>query len=159
MYFTKRWKWIELNCLALLGHEKNVVQTLWDTHYKNVEAGIFTVTSIAVASISRDFIAFDHFLDVSNNNIDFSEDSYTIYCEFDNRISSRDYSDFDIIDWWRDHTDQTMTRLGWDMLVISTMSSECERVFNSAGRLITSIRSSLKDNTIETCECLRAWIL
>ena len=111
MYSIKRWKWIELNCLALLDHEKNAVQTLWNTHYKNVEVDTFTVTSIVTASISRDFIAFDYFLDVSNNDIDFSEDSYTIYYELDNRISSRDCSDFDIIDWWRNHTNQAVTRL------------------------------------------------
>ena len=48
--------------------------------------------------MSRDFIAFDDFLDVSNDNITFKEDSYTIYCEFNNRINDKDCLDFDIIE-------------------------------------------------------------
>ena len=77
----------------------NAVQTLWDTEYRDNGPDISQSTSNVTASMSRDFIAFDDFLDVSNDNIAFKEDSYTIYCEPSNRISDKDCSDSDIIEW------------------------------------------------------------
>ena len=44
-----------------------------------------------------------------------------------------------------------------DTLSIPAMSAECERVFSSAKKLITPERNALADNTIEACECLKAW--
>ena len=44
-----------------------------------------------------------------------------------------------------------------DTLSIPAMSAECERVFNSAKKLITPERNALADDTIEACECLKAW--
>jgi hypothetical protein len=37
------------------------------------------------------------------------------------------------------------------------MSTECERVFRSAKKLITPKRSQLEEDIIEACECLKAW--
>ena len=76
----------------------NAVQTLWDTEYRDNGSDISQSTSNVTASMSRDFIAFDDFLDVSDDNIAFKEDSYTIYCELSNRISGKDCSDSGIIE-------------------------------------------------------------
>ena len=56
------------------------------------------------------------------------------------------------------HSHEDVVRLGWDMLAVLAMSAECERVFSSADRLLTPIRSSLKDDIIEASECLKAWV-
>jgi len=37
------------------------------------------------------------------------------------------------------------------------MSTECERVFSSTKKLITSERNALAKDIIEACECLKAW--
>jgi hAT family C-terminal dimerisation region len=37
------------------------------------------------------------------------------------------------------------------------MSTECERVFSSAKKLITPERNQLEEDIIEACECLKAW--
>jgi hypothetical protein len=37
------------------------------------------------------------------------------------------------------------------------MSTECERVFSSTKKLITSERNALAEDIIETYECLKAW--
>jgi hypothetical protein len=37
------------------------------------------------------------------------------------------------------------------------MSSECERVFSSAKKLLTPERNALADDVIEATECLEAW--
>ena len=46
--------------------------------------------------------------------------------------------------------------MAWDMIAIPAMSSECERVFSSAGRLVTPLRNRLKEDIIEASECLGA---
>jgi len=37
------------------------------------------------------------------------------------------------------------------------MSTECERVFSSAKKLITPERNQLAEDIIETCECIKPW--
>jgi hypothetical protein len=37
------------------------------------------------------------------------------------------------------------------------MSTECERVFSSAKKLITPERNQLGEDIIEACECLKGW--
>jgi hAT family C-terminal dimerisation region len=44
-----------------------------------------------------------------------------------------------------------------DTLLISAMSTECERVFSSTKKLINPMRSLLKTDIIEATECLKAW--
>jgi hypothetical protein len=63
------------------------------------------------------------------------------------------------IHWWRDQRWLYPTISLWalDTLSIPAMSAECERVFSSAKKLITPERNALADDTIEACECLKAW--
>jgi hAT family C-terminal dimerisation region len=42
-------------------------------------------------------------------------------------------------------------------LCCPAMSTECERVFSSTKKLITSERNALAKDIIEACECLKAW--
>jgi hypothetical protein len=44
-----------------------------------------------------------------------------------------------------------------DTLTISATSSECERVFSSAKKLITPERNRLTEEIIEVSECLLNW--
>jgi hypothetical protein len=44
-----------------------------------------------------------------------------------------------------------------DTLSCPAMSTECERVFSSAKKLITLERNQLGEDIIEACECLKAW--
>ena len=63
------------------------------------------------------------------------------------------------INWWRDQRQLYPTISLWalDTLSIPVMSAECERVFSSAKKLIIPERNALTDDTIEACECLKAW--
>jgi hypothetical protein len=63
------------------------------------------------------------------------------------------------INWWRDHQWLYSTISLWalDTLSIPAMSAECERVFSSAKKLLSPERNALADNTIEACDCLKAW--
>lgn len=53
--------------------------------------------------------------------------------------------------------DDPVSLMAWDIIAIPVMSSECERVFSSAGRIITPVRKRLKEDIIEACKCLGAW--
>jgi hypothetical protein len=58
-------------------------------------------------------------------------------------------------------THNNLTSIGntlWalDTLPIPAMSAECERV-SSAKRLLSLKRNALADNTVDACECLKAW--
>ena len=47
--------------------------------------------------------------------------------------------------------------MAFNILIIPTMSSECERVFSSAKLLLTDRRNRLGAGVIEAVEYLRAW--
>jgi hypothetical protein len=44
-----------------------------------------------------------------------------------------------------------------DALSCPAMSTECERVFSSAKKLLTPESNALSEGIIEACECLKAW--
>jgi hypothetical protein len=52
----------------------------------------------------------------------------------------------------------TLYQLAPDTLTIPAMSTECERVFSSAKKLLTPIRSCLKEDIVEATECLKALV-
>ena len=64
-----------------------------------------------------------------------------------------------LLRWHFDNPDSypTLCQLALDTLTIPTMSTECERVFNSAKKLLTPTRSCLKEDIVEATECLKAW--
>ena len=63
------------------------------------------------------------------------------------------------IEWWTAHKEQypTLHLAAYDYLSIPAMSSECERVFSSVGRLITPVKNAYNDDIVEAIECLKYW--
>jgi hAT family C-terminal dimerisation region len=61
--------------------------------------------------------------------------------------------------WWigKVSTFPTLYQYALDTLSCPAMSTECERVFSSAKKLITPERNALLEDLIEACECLKAW--
>lgn len=70
-------------------------------------------------------------------------DRYHDYCS--NRLTSfLEYPDV-VLCWDTCGTyDDPVSLMAWDMIAIPVMSSECERIFSSAGRLITPVRNCLR---------------
>jgi hypothetical protein len=68
---------------------------------------------------------------------------------------------FNPIEWWisKISTFPTLYRYALDTLSCPAMSTECERVFSSAKKLLTPERNALSEDIIEACECLKAWWL
>lgn len=64
------------------------------------------------------------------------------------------------LQWWCDHGRHaypTLSIMAFDLFAIPGMSSECERAFSSAKRLITDERCSLKSDIIEADQCIKSW--
>lgn len=62
--------------------------------------------------------------------------------------------------WWRDRGEDlylTLAIMAYDLFSIPGMSSECERAFSAAKRLITNYRYSLKTDIIEADQCVKSW--
>ena len=66
---------------------------------------------------------------------------------------------FNPIAWWNDRKASfpTLHFYAFDTLSIPAMSAECERVFSSAKKLISSERNRLTEEIIEASECLKNW--
>lgn len=62
--------------------------------------------------------------------------------------------------WWRDRGESlypTLATMAYDLFAVPGMSSECERAFSAAKRLITDERYSLKSDIIEADQCVKSW--
>jgi hAT family C-terminal dimerisation region len=61
--------------------------------------------------------------------------------------------------WWRDHRHEypTLSKMAFDLLSIPAMSSECERVFSSAGNTVTDARNRISADLLEAVESLKHW--
>ena len=66
---------------------------------------------------------------------------------------------FDPVQYWNDryHTQRDLAQMALDVLAVTAMSDECERLFSSAKILLSDRRCRLKMDIIEASECLRAW--
>jgi len=63
--------------------------------------------------------------------------------------------------WWRERGEElypTLAEMAYDLFAIPAMSSECERAFSAAKRMITDERYRLKEDIIEADQCLKSWI-
>jgi hAT family C-terminal dimerisation region len=63
------------------------------------------------------------------------------------------------MEWWWNNQGNFLILFqdALDKLAIPVISAECERVFSSAGKMITPERNRLGDEIIEAGKCLKAW--
>lgn len=62
--------------------------------------------------------------------------------------------------WWRERGQAlypTLSIMALDLFAIPGMSSECERAFSSAKKMITDERYNLKYDIIEADQCVKSW--
>ena len=67
------------------------------------------------------------------------------------------FTDDDIIAWWSRFPGTQLRQLAYDLLSIPATSTDAERAFSSAKRLVTNLRQRLIDEYIESYELLRYW--
>jgi hypothetical protein len=75
------------------------------------------------------------------------------------RLQDEEASTDEAIAYWMSRYDsqRDLARFALDLLAISPMSDECERLFSSAKLMIVDPRGRLKADIIDACECLRSW--
>jgi hypothetical protein len=63
--------------------------------------------------------------------------------------------------WWRERGQAlypTLSTVAFDLFAMPGMSSECERAFSAAKRMITDDRYNLKCDIIEADQCVKSWL-
>ncbi|KAM0689944.1 hypothetical protein Q7P36_008710 [Cladosporium allicinum] len=63
--------------------------------------------------------------------------------------------------WWRERGEQlypTLAIMAYDLFAMPAISSECERAFSNAKRLVTDERHRLKSEIIEADQCIKSWL-
>jgi hypothetical protein len=94
-----------------------------------------------------------------NRFMDDELDVYYIEHLADGKLVTRSYVD-QPLRWWRERGESlypTLAIMAYDLFAMPGMSSECERSFSSAKRLITDDRYSLKADIIEADQCVKSW--
>lgn len=144
-YFEEKWakhpRWIK--------DAKSVIRELWQV-YKQKHA-----PDVAVADLdsSSELSEFDSFLKLSGRRR--LADEYDRYCALppDDTVKNP-------LQWWRDHEKAypILSQLAFDLLSIPGMSSECERVFSQAKKMITVERNRFKSDMVEAEECTKNWL-
>lgn len=62
--------------------------------------------------------------------------------------------------WWRERGESSypiLAAMAYDLFSLPGMSSECERSFSAAKRMITDTRYQLKTDIIEADQCVKSW--
>lgn len=62
--------------------------------------------------------------------------------------------------WWRERGESSypiLAAMAYDLFSLLGMSSECERSFSAAKRMITDARYQLKTDLIEADQCVKSW--
>uniref|UniRef100_A0A0D2YCW3 non-specific serine/threonine protein kinase n=1 Tax=Fusarium oxysporum (strain Fo5176) TaxID=660025 RepID=A0A0D2YCW3_FUSOF len=74
-------------------------------------------------------------------------------------VPEEDFKEEQLLQWWLGRKTQfpRLFNMAMDLLSISAMSSENERVFSAAKLTITSQRNALHWVTVEALQCLRNW--
>ena len=64
-----------------------------------------------------------------------------------------------VLQWWIENKTRypQLSHLAFDLHSIPAMFAECERVFSSAGQLLTKQQNRLLDNIVKVNMCLLAW--
>lgn len=155
---TLRWEWMKNKTPHLLESSQAAVLRLWEKDYSSKVLPKPAV--VAATRTAHEASTFDSFLQVDEDFDVFEAtapiDIYRNYCT----TRRTPFSECpNVIVRWESCgiADDPVSQMAWDMIAIPAMSSECERVFSSAGRLVTPLRNRLKEDVIEASECLNAW--
>ena len=163
-----KWAWFEQEWVHSNSPEKKAwferaqiaVKKLWEEEYQgqySINTDEQQDADIPQPMVSRTFERqFNHkrIRISAPRNVDL----YEQYCESD--LIPGGLCDGDkALEFWNDryNSQRDLALFALDLLAISPMSDECERLFSSAKLLITDRRNRLLDDIIEAVECLRWW--
>ena len=69
-------------------------------------------------------------------------------------------SSFNILLWWRDHSQKftVLSMIAKDVLAIPVSTVASESAFSTSGRILDSFRSSLSPKMVEALVCTQNWL-
>ena len=136
---------------------EETLRDIWVTKYRIT----LPDTPKSPSSKRLSLVFFDRFF-TPDNDIEpeleqvITSDEYTKYC-----TKPRDpfLSTLPPLQWWLQHKTEylELTQYAIDVHSIPATSAECERIFSSAGQLLTPRQNCLLDDVVEANECLMAW--
>ncbi|KAK9742550.1 hypothetical protein RND81_03G181100 [Saponaria officinalis] len=70
-----------------------------------------------------------------------------------------DMDDFNILNWWKDHSAQfpILSKIARDVLVVPASTVASESAFSAGRRVLDEKRSSLHPNSVKMCVCKKDW--
>ncbi|TKA64921.1 hypothetical protein B0A49_12969 [Cryomyces minteri] len=75
-------------------------------------------------------------------------------------LKAKEYTNIPLA-WWRDRGEAlypTLATMAYDLFSVPGMSSECERVFSQAKKMVTDERFNLKADIVQADQCLKNWL-
>ncbi len=81
------------------------------------------------------------------------------YEHWQNNEEKSDRKVRDPIRYWHERRQRypRLSRMALDFITVQAMSSECERLFSAAGRMMSPLRSQLDVRMLGMCQVLRSW--
>jgi len=155
-----KWRFFEISWKdrpKWLSLAKERVQVLWEEYKQQHKAEVVAPTALIALQKSQPLQDYmEDFYKDEPEEEEVEVDELEAYCALKRqKVPKGDL--FLPIEWWKDHRKQfpVLTQLALDLFSIPAMSAEDERVFSSAGKLITADKNRLEIDTIEAIEVLR----
>ncbi|KJZ68286.1 hypothetical protein HIM_12323 [Hirsutella minnesotensis 3608] len=163
----RKWAWFRQEWVLQGDEERQkwynsaqlAVKELWETEYKGRSS--VEVLLPPVRKERDPDPAFDRQREHKRIRMDgpaAATDLYEQYISTD-RLHDEEAGYDEAIAYWLSRYDsqRDLARFALDLLAVSPMSDECERLFSSAKLGVVDRRGRLKEDILEACECLRAW--
>ncbi|KJZ69335.1 hypothetical protein HIM_11275 [Hirsutella minnesotensis 3608] len=163
----RKWAWFRQEWVLQGDEERQkwynsaqlAVKELWETEYKGRSS--VEVLLPPVRKERDPDPAFDRQREHKRIRMDgpaAATDLYEQYISTD-RLHDEEAGYDEVIAYWLSRYDsqRDLARFALDLLAVSPMSDECERLFSSAKLGVVDRRGRLKEDILEACECLRAW--
>ena len=152
-----KWKWLEKawkDRPQWIKEAKNNVQMLW-SEYASLPVTDEDLQSAMPEDNARwmddDFLS--DFSDLDNS----TGDEYVRWCE-----EGRQPKEFRPLEFWSTQRQREsyprLSKMARDLFTIPAMSDEPERVFSSAGLMVTPLRGRLSAKAIGQTQCVKSWI-
>ena len=166
-YFERHWK-ETMNKPQWYSDMKSAVEELFSEYWRQAEvetqaqAGLLDSESKETEADMNDYSSFGK---RSIRSINTQRKKIKAVSELDlfqkRPIFAEDLDVADPLEWWNRHQLEypILYRMALDLFSIPGMSSECERVFSQAKKMITDERNRLSPETVEADQLQKQWLM
>ncbi|RKK77817.1 hypothetical protein BFJ71_g16647 [Fusarium oxysporum] len=160
-YFDDTWSqdhpdWIQ--------EAKDLVQTLWNTEYCNLEVRATLNDGHVVKKRKTKLSSFEKYReDHRRCQSPIPLPMISLVDEYNcwqSDVSTADGDITDSVQYWISKQSEypRLSRMALDVMTVRAMSAECERLFSAVGLMVTPLRNRLDASTIGLIQTLRSWL-